>query len=355
MIRENTEKKYSTAGERLRFLRSELKLTSEAMAAAIGVSRVYLSRLENNKADTGPKLLKVMESQLGINPCYVTDSMEPFFLSKIGKQIAESPAPGDLNWDKNMGRAMERPYEPQLQRVMQAWGVQNLPQLAVAMGVDENTVRNWHKRKRVPLEVIHQAANHSKRPIEWFLGDQKELEQQANYSAKTHVPPGYLTGANVVSDNCVEYRVDYAEGNTQPYGIPVFDLGVSAGVGHGMQPGLQALDASIEVYFTPAYMRRHFGRSGNGFAMVYVKGDSMQPTLWDGDEIVVDTRVQRVDRDGIYVFMLRGDIKVKRMQVKLDGSLMVKSDNHAYETEQVGAGQADQFQVRGRLVWPRLR
>jgi hypothetical protein len=256
---------------------------------------------------------------------------------------------------KNMGRTMENPYEPHLQRVMQAWGVNNLPQLAVAIGIGENTVRNWHKRKRVPLEVIRQAANHSKRPIEWFLGDQKNLEQQANYSAKNNAPPGHLPDANIVSDNHKPWLQDYAEGNTQPYGIPVFDLGVSAGMGHGMQPGLHALDASIEVYFTPAYMRRHFGRSGNGFAMVYVKGDSMQPTLFDGDEIVVDTRVQRVDRDGIYVFMLRGDIKVKRMQVKLDGSLLVKSDNGAYETEHVGAGQADTFQVQGRLVWPRLR
>jgi Peptidase S24-like/Bacteriophage CI repressor helix-turn-helix domain len=267
---------------------------------------------------------------------------------------------------KNMGRTMENPYEPQLQRVMYAWGVNNLPQLAVAIGIGENTVRNWHKRKRVPLEVIRQAANHSKRPIEWFLDDQKNLDQEANYSAKSPAPgyleksmssppPGYIEDANRVESNRKPWPQDYAEGNTQPYGIPVFDLGVSAGAGHGMQPGLQALDASIEVYFTPAYMRRHFGRSGNGFAMVYVKGDSMQPTLWDGDEIVVDTRVQRVDRDGIYVFMLRGDIKVKRMQVKLDGSLLVKSDNHAYETEQVGVGQADTFQVQGRLVWPRLR
>jgi Peptidase S24-like/Bacteriophage CI repressor helix-turn-helix domain len=249
---------------------------------------------------------------------------------------------------------MENPYEPQLKRVMWAYGVDNLPQLAVAIGIGENTVRNWHKRKKVPLEVIRQAANHSKRPIEWFLTDQKNLPEKANYSAK-YPAPGDLANLHQVSDNQAPWPQDYSEANTQPYGIPVFDLGVSAGAGHGMQPGLQAQDASIEVYFTPAYMRRHFGRSGNGFAMVYVKGDSMQPTLFDGDEIVVDTRVQRVDRDGIYVFMLRGDIKVKRMQVKLDGSLLVKSDNRAYETEQVGVGQADTFQVQGRLVWPRLR
>jgi transcriptional regulator with XRE-family HTH domain len=272
MIRENTNKKISTPGDRIKTIRGLLKITAEAMAEKLDISRAYLSKLENNKADAGPKLLKVMEAQPGINTCYVTDSVEPFFLTEIGKQIAKNNAPPG------------------------------------------------------------------------------HLEK-----SKSSPPPGYIEDANRVESNHKPWPQDYAESNSQPYGIPVFDLGVSAGMGHGMQPGLQALDASIEVYFTPAYMRRHFGRSGNGFAMVYVKGDSMQPTLWDGDEIVVDTRVQRVDRDGIYVFMLRGDIKVKRMQVKLDGSLLVKSDNGAYETEHVGAGQADTFQVQGRLVWPRLR
>jgi phage repressor protein C with HTH and peptisase S24 domain len=86
-----------------------------------------------------------------------------------------------------------------------------------------------------------------------------------------------------------------------------------------------------------------------------VKGDSMQPTLWDGDEIVIDTRERRVDRDGIYVVTVRSDLKVKRIQVKMDGSLVIKSDNAAYEPELIGAKQADEFQVEGRLVWPRLR
>lgn len=149
-----------------------------------------------------------------------------------------------------------------------------------------------------------------------------------------------------------------ASENIRPYGaepvpIPVYK-GIKASAGNGSgSNGDEPPEAHVS--FSPVYMRRHFGRSGDGFAMIYVKGDSMQPGLLDGDEIVIDTRQRRVDRDGIYVITLRGDLKVKRIQQRLDGSLVVKSDNAAYEAELVSAAQAEEFMVEGRLVWPRLR
>jgi Peptidase S24-like len=268
-----------------------------------------------------------------------------------------------------INKFMENPYCFTLAKLFEVTGAHSFGDLAFSLGMPENSVRNWHKRGVVPLSRVRQAAINYGKPFEWFMENhnEKNLTEEVNKLAKSASPahlvnklaksasPAHLPGSNYVSDDAKPWAQDYGEANAQPYGIPVFDLGVSAGVGAGMQPGLQAADASVELFFTPAYMRRHFGRAGNGFAMVYVKGDSMQPTLFDGDEIVVDTRVQRVDRDGIYVFMLRGDIKVKRIQAKLDGSLLVKSDNASYETEQVASGQADGFQVQGRLVWPRLR
>jgi phage repressor protein C with HTH and peptisase S24 domain len=139
----------------------------------------------------------------------------------------------------------------------------------------------------------------------------------------------------------------------EPVAIPFYkSIKASAGKGSGSNGGEPP---EVHVSFSPVYMRRHFGRTGDGFAMIYVKGDSMQPGLLDGDEIVIDTRQRRVDRDGIYVITLRGDLKVKRIQQRLDGSLVVKSDNDAYEAELVSAAHAEEFLVEGRLVWPRLR
>jgi phage repressor protein C with HTH and peptisase S24 domain len=282
-----------------------------------------------------------------------------------------------------MGRNLGKPPTLRLQKLIAAYGAASIDNLAFKLGLPAGTVRNWHARDSVPELYLRKAAYETNRSFDYFSSDRLSvffdtthiqvnktapptvLNTSSDPSKSVHIqvnktaPPTVLvnnpTDANRVSESVKPWPQDYSEADAQPCGIPVFNLGVSAGAGGGMQPGLQAADATTEVFFTPSYMRRHFGRAGNGFAMVYVKGDSMQPTLFDGDEIVIDTRVQRVDRDGIYVFMLRGDIKVKRIQAKLDGSLLVKSDNGAYETEQVGAGHADRFQVHGRLVWPRFR
>lgn len=133
--------------------------------------------------------------------------------------------------------------------------------------------------------------------------------------------------------------------------VPRYDVRVSAGVGHGEGTEEQIGEFAFEV----GWMRKNLGRSGRGFASVEVHGDSMQPTLLNGDEIIIDKQVLRVDVNGIYVIALRGDLLVKRVQRKLDGSLVVKSDNPAYDPETITADKAEDFRVLGRMVWPRVR
>jgi phage repressor protein C with HTH and peptisase S24 domain len=133
--------------------------------------------------------------------------------------------------------------------------------------------------------------------------------------------------------------------------VPRYSVRASAGPGAGEHEGEQLGEFAFEV----GWMRKNLGRAGRGFASVEVHGDSMQPTLLNGDEIIIDSHVQRVDVSGIYVIGLRGDLLVKRVQRKLDGSLVVKSDNPAYEPETIAASGAEEFRVIGRMVWPRVR
>jgi phage repressor protein C with HTH and peptisase S24 domain len=135
--------------------------------------------------------------------------------------------------------------------------------------------------------------------------------------------------------------------------VPRFEVRVSAGKGG---PNVGDDEQPLGVFaFAQGWMQENLGRSGRGFCSVRVHGDSMQPTLLQGDEIIIDRQVQRVDVSGIYVIALRGDLLVKRVQRKLDGSLVVKSDNAAYEPEHITSDSADDFRVVGRMVWPRVR
>jgi phage repressor protein C with HTH and peptisase S24 domain len=75
------------------------------------------------------------------------------------------------------------------------------------------------------------------------------------------------------------------------------------------------------------------------------------PTLSEGDLILIDMSYQGVKDNAVYVLQLNGVLLVKRIQHKLDGSVIVKSDNIIYEPERIGSEAVDTLNVIGRVVW----
>jgi phage repressor protein C with HTH and peptisase S24 domain len=73
----------------------------------------------------------------------------------------------------------------------------------------------------------------------------------------------------------------------------------------------------------------------------------MEPTLRDGDEILVD-RTLRALRDGIHVVRLGDSLLVKRIDVSRPGLVVLISDNPAYPPVECGARDVE---VIGRVVW----
>ncbi|MEL7084855.1 MAG: S24 family peptidase [Cyanobacteria bacterium J06597_1] len=127
-------------------------------------------------------------------------------------------------------------------------------------------------------------------------------------------------------------------------GIPLVDAEVSAG------PGLLAREEDVRevVAFDRQWLRSKLGTNPSQLTLVTVSGDSMAPTLMDGDTIFVDRQVNEL-RDGIYVFQMNGDLLVKRLQ-KLPGSLIsVISDNPKFQTFTVDMNDCDnQIAIVGR-------
>jgi phage repressor protein C with HTH and peptisase S24 domain len=82
--------------------------------------------------------------------------------------------------------------------------------------------------------------------------------------------------------------------------------------------------------------------------MIRVEGDSMAPTLEDGDEILVDRDARRVEaRGGIFVLRMDGVLMVKRLRTAV-GGVEVGSDNPAYPPRVVPARE---IEVIGRVAW----
>ncbi|MDO5532667.1 LexA family transcriptional regulator [Sutterella sp.] len=99
------------------------------------------------------------------------------------------------------------------------------------------------------------------------------------------------------------------------------------------------------------WVQRYAGSGDErSLAILSVHGDSMEPTLKDGDSVLINTMVTDVFTDSIYAFTRNRDIFIKRLQ-RIGDDVRVISDNPRYETYTV---DYDQFEHRhailGRLV-----
>ncbi|MGY6552156.1 MAG: S24 family peptidase [Erythrobacter sp.] len=124
--------------------------------------------------------------------------------------------------------------------------------------------------------------------------------------------------------------------------VPRLDLDASAGPG--------ALSGDEGAFDTFRFSRRWLaeqGLEGAQLSAITVAGDSMEPLLNDGDEILVD-RTPRPFRDGIYVVRLGDALLVKRVAQAGGGRFALLSQNLAYPPIEVAA---DEVAIIGRVVW----
>ena len=128
--------------------------------------------------------------------------------------------------------------------------------------------------------------------------------------------------------------------------VPVLDVRASAG--HGAFADHERARASMR--FDPSWLRGLRLDPGQ-LSVIQVMGDSMSPTLDDGDDILVDLSDGAAGvRDGIYVLRLDGALNVKRLIVdRARRRVSVKSDNPAYTSWPTL--DLSRLDVIGRVVW----
>jgi hypothetical protein len=125
--------------------------------------------------------------------------------------------------------------------------------------------------------------------------------------------------------------------------VPVLDTAASAG------PGAVGEDrrSAAGFGFSEAWLKRLRGTGGcEGLSVIGVRGESMVPTLADGDEILVDEADRDRLRDGIYVLRVDGALLVKRL-VREGGGFAVRSDNALADPVDLSGG----IDVVGRVLW----
>ena len=129
--------------------------------------------------------------------------------------------------------------------------------------------------------------------------------------------------------------------------IPMLD--VQASCGNGSYTSSAALVKLIEV--NRQWISRYCGQvNERALNIIGITGDSMSPTLEDGDFAVIDRSATRIYTDAMFAFQMSDDLYVKRFQ-RIGRNLKVISDNRIYDPYILEPHDLDSsFKVLGRVV-----
>lgn len=123
------------------------------------------------------------------------------------------------------------------------------------------------------------------------------------------------------------------------------------GIGGRVAPELETVIGTIDI--NQQWVRAHLPSisSPSNLRVITGYGDSMEGTYTDGDILFVDTGSTEIRLDAVYVYSLNGDLYIKRMQRRPDGTLIALSDNKKYESYVIQNADKTDLRVIGRVVW----
>jgi phage repressor protein C with HTH and peptisase S24 domain len=126
--------------------------------------------------------------------------------------------------------------------------------------------------------------------------------------------------------------------------VEVPRLAVEASAGAG---AVAALEHGFDAFRFHRGWLREAGLNPTHLSAIRVTGDSMDPLLRDGDEILVDT-APRPFREGIHVVRLGETLHVKLLQAVPPDRMRLISQNPLYPPLEVAMADVD---LIGRVVW----
>jgi len=202
--------------------------------------------------------------------------------------------------------------------------------LSLAAGMSADAIRNWRRKvdkgdepgaNTRSIEMVANALGVSR---EWLLTGLEDGEI-------TRPDPQSTVARPQIFDNLRH--------------VSVFDIDASAGDGAFLTDD----EPIYEIGFPRELLGSLTQARNEEVAVIRVRGDSMLPTLMDGDQMLVDFTQRNTNRDGMFILRYDDVLRVKRIDINpTNRRLRVKSDNPVYDTFEVNPADLD---VVGRVVW----
>ena len=166
--------------------------------------------------------------------------------------------------------------------------------------------------------------------IEWLAtGEGPQKAEGDTFPTKAHQPAPSSLASPSPDDYCY---------------VPLYDVHASAG--HGAVIDEEPVKSRLA--FKQAWLRGEMGLTPKDCCLIYVTGDSMEPTLRKGDVVMLDRANTLYIDDGIYCLRFDGGLVIKRVQRINATQIKVMSDNSIYEPYIIGITDAE---IVGKVVW----
>ncbi len=128
--------------------------------------------------------------------------------------------------------------------------------------------------------------------------------------------------------------------------VPTYEVEAAAGDGIVINQEYE----TGRLAFRHDWLRSVTSAMAEDLAVITVHGDSMYPTLADGDSILVDLSQRAAGRDGVYIVRFGEFVLVKRLLIDpVRCEVMISCDNENYP--RLAPVDPIDVDVAGRVIW----
>lgn len=132
------------------------------------------------------------------------------------------------------------------------------------------------------------------------------------------------------------------------YNIPVRgEVSASCGYGINIIDETQTATFAISSKFI-----RDIGINPKYTELIFARGDSMEPTIFGGDSLLVDLSRKSIYEGSIFCIRLNGQLYSKRLQQLSNSVINIISDNPEYENRKIDLNdESIDFEIIGEVCW----
>ena len=201
-----------------------------------------------------------------------------------------------------------------------------------------------HKCGKTKREVAEEVGVSYNTIMKWFRVGSIARDNMAKLAKSLNVDEAWLlSGAETT-----EVRgFDGDDATERDVMIAVYDIRLSAGDGAIMP---EYIKTKNKLPFDRNWLQKHKLKP-KYLKVLAVAGDSMMPTMEDGDSVLIDTSKTNIVDRKIYAVIIGGECKIKRLTQKFDGSVIVSSDNPIHPTETIAPEDLEHLYIIGQAVY----